>query len=220
VRFYVVNILNRGNSMIPIPKLPYAEDALEPHMSKDTVALHYGKHTTKYYETLNTLIKGTSFEDTVDTLEQLVNKKALVSGDTALFNNAAQAWNHTFFWRCLAPTSSAGKMSPDLEKAVIREYGSVDKFKDAVIEKANKHFGSGWCWVIVKNGKITIKTLPNASTPLTSSGEVPLFTIDLWEHAWLYDPQYAANKLAYIKATWNILDWTFINGNYKKATDE
>jgi Fe-Mn family superoxide dismutase len=201
--------------MIQFPELPYAEDALEPHMSKVVISYHYGKHTKKYYDTLNSLIKGTAFDD-VDTLEQLVSKKTLQTGDSALFNNAAQAWNHTFFWQCLSPINDAGEVSPDLERELEREFGSFERFKETVTEKATKHFASGWCWVILKNGKIMVKSTPNANTPLTSDGEVPLFTIDLWEHS--HYLQYPADRPAYIKAIWSILNWNFINDNFKKAT--
>lgn len=198
--------------MIDMPPLPYAENALEPVISTETISYHYSKHTKKYYDTMNTLIKGTTFENYTD-LEHMLSKKTLQTGDSALFNNVAQAWNHTFYWNCLAPEEKVGTPSEELVKEIDREFGSMEKFKEQVIEKATKHFASGWCWIIVKNERIMIKTMPNANTPLTTPGETPLFVIDLWEHAHYID--YPADRPKYLKSIWNLLNWNFINDNYE-----
>lgn len=199
--------------MIELKPLPYDNDALEPHITRSTIAYHYGKHTKKYFETVNTLIKGTVFED-VESLEQMLSKKALQIGDSALFNNVAQAWNHVFFWDCLTPESKSSEPSEELMEAIKDEFETFDKFVKQVNEKATKHFGSGWCWVTYKNKKLHIKTTPNANTPITND-EPPLFVIDLWEHAYYLD--YPADRAKYVENIWNILNWDFINDNFKNA---
>jgi Fe-Mn family superoxide dismutase len=199
--------------MIELPALPYDDDALEPHISRATIAYHYGKHTKKYFETVNTLLKGTAFES-AESLEQMLEKKALQQGDSALFNNVAQAWNHEFYWKCLTPEAKSGEPSEDLKKAIDTDFGSFETFKKEVIDKATKHFASGWCWVVRRNGKLYVKATPNANTPLTT-GDTPLFVIDLWEHA--YYLQYPADRATYLKNIWNILNWDFINDNYNKS---
>jgi Fe-Mn family superoxide dismutase len=195
--------------MIAVPDLPYAYDALEPALSKEQVECHYEKHTRKYYDKVNELIKGTIFEDATD-INSIVSKKTLTSVNSILFNNMAQAWNHTFFWNSLAPSS--GSPSDELKHLIDIEFGSMTKFKQSFVEKATTHFGSGWCWLINKNGKLLIKTTPNAGTPLTTADERPLFCMDLWEHS--YYLQYQADRAGYIKALWEHINWDFINDNY------
>lgn len=202
--------------MIKIPPLPYAYDALEPVLSKHQVQVHYDKHTVKYYDTVNELIKGTSYEG-AESVEELLTRKTLSSADSVLFNNAAQAWNHSFFWNCLTAEETAMTMPDSLEDRIMSDFDSVAAMKKMFIDKATQHFGSGWCWLILKNGKIIIKTTPNATTPLVTTGERPLAVIDLWEHAYLYDPQYEADKVAYVNNVWSLLNWKNINANLRNA---
>jgi superoxide dismutase, Fe-Mn family len=202
--------------MIEIPPLPYAYDALEPALSKHQVQVHYDKHTVKYYDTVNELIKGTSYAD-VTSIKDLLTKKTLSSADSVLFNNAAQAWNHTFFWSCFTPDEKGQQMPDALEDRIMADFDSVAAMKKIFIDKATQHFGSGWCWIVLKNGKLIIKTTPNATTPLVTAGEYPLAVIDLWEHAYLYDPQYEADKAAYINNMWPLLDWNAVYANLRFA---
>lgn len=197
-----------------MPELPYAHDALEPHMSEDVVKYHYDKHTAKYFDTVNKLIKGTIFEKS-DNLSDLLTKNALMRGDTSLFNNAAQAWNHVFWWETLSPPADAGRPSEQLIDAIKQTFQSFDVFKAEFNEKANKHFGSGWVWVVYKNDKLYIKTTPNAGTPITEADTTPIMVCDLWEHA--YYLQHPADKASYIDAMWNIYNWKVINERYSKA---
>ena len=199
--------------MIKLPPLPYKYDALVPALTPHQVECHYDKHTRKYYDAVNELIKGTVYEDITDA-GKILNKKTLASADSVLFNNLAQAWNHTFYWNGIAPVDSIGAPSDELKTAIIHDFGSMNELKSKVIDKASHHFGSGWLWVVYKGGKMVVKTTPNAGTPLTVDGEHPLLVIDLWEHAWLYCPEYAADKLSYLEAVWKQLNWNFINDNY------
>ena len=202
--------------MIKTPPLPYEYDALEPVLSKHQVQVHYDKHTVKYYDTVNKLIKGTSYEG-VASVEELLTKKTLASADSILFNNAAQAWNHSFFWNCLTTTDAATVIPDSLEDRIISDFDSVAVMKKTFIDKATQHFGSGWCWLILKNGKLIIKTTPNAATPLVTTGEHPLAVMDLWEHAYLYDSQYEADKAAYVTNLWSLLNWKNIDANLRAA---
>lgn len=202
--------------MIKLPPLPYDYDALEPALSAHQVKTHYDKHTRKYYDTLNDLIKGTIYEG-VETLEELLTKKTLTSMDSILFNNAAQAWNHSFLWNSLTPNADSQSTNKELVDQIKTDFGSLASMKKLFIEKATQHFGSGWCWIVLKNGKLVIKTSPNATTPLVTTGEHPLATIDLWEHAYLYDPQYEADRTAYINSMWTLLNWNFIYDNFAAA---
>lgn len=202
--------------MIKLPPLPYDYNALEPALSAHQVKTHYDKHTRKYYDTLNDLIKGTIYED-VETLEELLTKKTLASMDSILFNNAAQAWNHTFLWNSLTPNAETQSTNKELADQIKTDFGSLAAMKKLFIEKATQHFGSGWCWIVLKNGKLIVKTSPNATTPLVTAGEHPLAAIDLWEHAYLYDPQYEADRTAYVNSMWTLLNWNFIYDNFTAA---
>lgn len=198
------------------PKLKYAEDALKPYLSERTVSIHYNKHTTKYFDTMNKLIKGTPFDKEED-LTKLVSKDALMKADSKLFNNACQAWNHTFFWSCLTPTDQSGSPSELLMSAIVDTFGTFEVFKKKFSEQANNHFASGWAWLVLHHNALIIKTTPNAGTPLTSAGMIPLLCFDLWEHSYLYQEAYAADRPAYVEALWNIINWTFVSNNYEDA---
>jgi Fe-Mn family superoxide dismutase len=204
--------------MFEMPKLPYAEDALEPYISSETISYHYGKHTKKYFDTTNELIKGTVFEKKVKTLDDLINKEGLLKVDSTLFNNACQAWNHAFYWNCLVPKDQSGKPSGAFQKECDRLFDNTENMQELFNAKATKHFGSGWAWLVVKRGELQIKITPNCATPLTEPDCTPLLVCDIWEHSWYL--QYPADKPAYLKAFWNIVNWDLVNERYERATAE
>lgn len=187
-----------------LPKLPFSEDALEPVISKETIEYHYGKHHQTYVTNLNNLIVGTEFED-MD-LEDIIKKS---SG--GIFNNAAQVYNHTFYWNCLSP-EGGGKPAGKLAEAIDETFGSFDEFKKLFSAKAIGTFGSGWAW-LVKNqdGGLEIVSTGNAETPITK-GQTPLLTCDVWEHAYYIDYRNARAK--YVEKFWNLVNWDFVAGNY------
>lgn len=187
-----------------LPDLPYAMNALEPHISRETLEFHYGKHHRTYVEKLNGLIEGGEFADAP--LEDVIRRS---SG--GVFNNAAQVWNHTFYWHCMSP-SGGGKPDGALAKAIDDAFGSFDAFHKEFSDKATTLFGSGWAW-LVKNpgGKLAIVQTGNAETPLTGK-DTPLMTCDVWEHAYYIDYRNARPK--YLEAFWQIVNWDFVAKNY------
>lgn len=179
-----------------MPALPYALNALEPRMSAETVAFHYGKHLQTYVDNLNRLIVGTDYEDMQ--LEEIVRN---ASG--AIFNNAAQVWNHTFFFNSLTPTSTA--MSEEMAERLTESFGSVEEFKEKFSAAAIGLFGAGWAWLVTdKQGKLSIVAEQNAGNPLTH-GLTPLLTIDVWEHAYYID--YRNRRADFVSAVWDLIDW-------------
>ncbi|VVE25393.1 superoxide dismutase [Pandoraea communis] len=187
-----------------LPELPYAIDALAPTISKETMEYHYGKHHQAYVTNLNNLIKGTEFENA--SLEDIIKKS---SG--GVFNNAAQVWNHTFFWNTLSP-KGGGAPSGDLAKAIDAKFGSYDAFKEAFSKSAVGNFGSGWTWLVKKaDGSVDIVNTSNAATPLTGADK-PLITIDVWEHAYYIDYRNARPK--FVEAFWNLVNWDFAAKNF------
>lgn len=187
-----------------LPNLPYAENALEPVISAKTISFHYGKHHKTYVENCNKLVKGTPLESM--TLEQIILTTAGKPDQTSIFNNAAQVWNHTFYWQSLRPASDA--KIPDTLKALIdKSFGSVDSFKAALSQAATTQFGSGWAWLVKDGDKLKVIKTSNAENPL-SQGLVPLLAVDVWEHAYYLDYQ---NKRAdYVKALIDkIINWDF-----------
>ncbi|AHB04704.1 MULTISPECIES: superoxide dismutase [Fe] [Pandoraea] len=187
-----------------LPELPYAIDALAPTISKETMEYHYGKHHQAYVTNLNNLIKGTEFENA--SLEDIIKKS---SG--GVFNNAAQVWNHTFFWNTLTPKSS-GAPAGDLAKAIDAKWGSFDAFKEAFTKSAVGNFGSGWTWLVKKaDGSLDIVNTSNAATPLTTTDK-PIITIDVWEHAYYIDYRNARPKFA--EAFWTLVNWDFAAKNF------
>lgn len=185
-----------------LPELPYAPDALAPHISAETIDYHYGKHHKKYVDTLNELVAGTP--DAEKSLEDIIK-----SSDGKIFNNAAQVWNHTFYWNCLAP-NGGGQPSGKLADALNSAFGSFEDFKKAFTEAAVTQFGSGWAWLVQKaDGSLAIEKTGNAETPLTS-GSKPLMTCDVWEHAYYIDYRNARPK--YVDAFWNLVNWDFVSG--------
>ncbi|NYT86696.1 superoxide dismutase [Fe] [Pollutimonas harenae] len=186
-----------------LPPLPYALDALAPTISKETLEYHYGKHHQSYVTNLNNLVAGTEFESA--SLEDIVKKS---SG--GLFNNAAQIWNHTFYWNSLSP-NGGGEPSGALLDAINAKWGSVDGFKEAFNKSAAGNFGSGWTWLVKKtDGSLDIVNTSNAATPLTTS-DVPLLTCDVWEHAYYIDYRNARPK--YLESFWAIANWDFAAAN-------
>ncbi len=181
-----------------LPDLPYAQSALEPHISAETLQYHHGKHHAKYVSTLNELIPGTEFETMP--LEEIVRKS---SGK--IFNNAAQTWNHTFFWNCLAP-DGGGEPQGALAESIGAQFGSFEDFQEQFTQSATSLFGSGWTW-LVKNsdGKLTIENASNAGTPLTEPRKTPLVTCDVWEHAYYID--YRNARPSYVGAFWKVVNW-------------
>ncbi len=186
-----------------LPELPWAKDALEPHISAETLDYHYGKHHNAYVTKLNAGIKGTEFENL--SLEDIIKK-----AEGGLFNNAAQVWNHTFYWNCLAP-NAGGNPTGDIAQKIDDKFGSFDKFKEEFSNAAATNFGSGWTW-LVKNaaGDLEIVSTDDAKTPMTD-GHTALMTIDVWEHAYYVD--YRNARPDYIKAFWNLVNWDFVNSN-------
>jgi Fe-Mn family superoxide dismutase len=189
---------------IELPALPYAKDALAPHISEETLEFHYGKHHQTYVTNLNNLIAGTSFEDA--SLESIVTRS-----EGGMFNNAAQIWNHTFYWNSLSP-NGGGEPGDALADAIIAKFGSFAEFKAEFTKCAVTTFGSGWAW-LVKNadGSIDLVSTSNAATPLTD-GQVPLLTCDVWEHAYYIDYRNARPK--YLEAFWALVNWDFASANF------
>ncbi len=187
-----------------LPDLPYAMDALQPHISKETLEFHYGKHHQTYVTNLNNLIKGTEFENMA--LEEIVKKS---SG--GMFNNAAQIWNHTFYWFCLKP-NGGGAPTGALADAINKKFGSFDEFKKQFTQTCVTTFGSGWGW-LVKNadGSIELMSTSNAQSPMTS-GKTALLTCDVWEHAYYVD--YRNRRPDYVAAFWNLVNWDFVAKNF------
>ena len=189
---------------IELPPLPYAQDALEPHISKETLEFHYGKHHKSYVKKLNGLIDGTPDAD--KTLEAIVK-----SASGGLFNNAAQVWNHTFFWRCLSP-DGGGEPDGAVADAINDAFGSFADFKTKFTDNAVNNFGSGWTWLVRKaDGGLDIVNTANAGTPLTDDKVTPLLTVDVWEHAYYIDYRNARPK--YMEAFWKLVNWDFVATN-------
>lgn len=187
-----------------LPALPYAMDALAPHISKETLEFHYGKHHATYVTNLNNLVKGTEFAEAG--LEEIVKKST-----GGVFNNAAQVWNHTFYWNGLSP-NGGGEPTGALAQAINAKYGSFDAFKDAFTKSATTNFGSGWTWLVKKaDGSVDIVNTSNAATPLTTADK-PLLTCDVWEHAYYVDYRNARPK--YMEAFWALVNWEFAAKNF------
>lgn len=189
-----------------LPPLPYPHDALAPHMSKETLEYHHDKHHKTYVDNLNKLVPGTEFEG--KDLETIVMKS---SG--GIFNNAAQVWNHTFFWNCLTPNGSPQPTGPVAE-AIIRDFGSFEAFKDKFADTSIKQFGAGWGWLVKnKEGKLEIVSTSNAGNPMTD-GKKPLLTCDVWEHAYYID--YRNKRPDFLAAFWKLVNWKFVEANFAK----
>ena len=188
---------------IQLPELPYSKDALAPHISNETLEFHYGKHHAGYVKKLNAAIEGTPMAD--QSLETIIT-----TSEGGVFNNAAQIWNHTFYWNSLSP-DGGGQPSGKIAEAIDKQFGSFDEFKTKFNTAATTLFGSGWTW-LVKNadGSLSIEQTTNAGCPLTK-GQTALLTCDVWEHAYYID--YKNARPDYVGAFWNLVNWDFANKN-------
>ncbi|MDR2290752.1 MAG: superoxide dismutase [Fe] [Serratia marcescens] len=185
-----------------LPALPYEKNALEPHISAETLEYHYGKHHNTYVVNLNNLVKGSEFEG--KSLEEII-KKAPAGG---IFNNGAQVWNHTFFWNCLSPKGGQSGPGGKLADAIAKQFGSFDQFKEKFTNAAVTQFGSGWAWLVRNaDGTLAIEQTSNAGNPLRD-GKKPLLTCDVWEHAYYIDYRNARPK--FVEAFWNVVNWPFV----------
>tara|TARA_R110001592_G_scaffold4318_10_gene24339 strand:- start:5189 stop:5770 length:582 start_codon:yes stop_codon:yes gene_type:complete len=187
-----------------LPALPYEKNALEPHISAETLEFHYGKHHNTYVGKLNDLVKGTDFAG--KNLEEIIK-----TSSGGVFNNAAQVWNHTFYWECLSP-KGGGEPTGELAEAINKSFGSVEKFKEEFTNTAIGTFGSGWAWLVKKaDGSLGLASTIGAGNPITS-GDKPLLTCDVWEHAYYIDYRNARPK--YIEAFWKLVNWDFVAKNF------
>ena len=190
---------------IELPALPYARDALSPHISAETIDYHYGKHHQTYVTNLNNQIKGTEFENL--SLEDIIRK-----AQGGMFNNAAQIWNHTFYWNCLSP-KGGGEPTGKLADAIKKSFTSFQQFKDQFSQIAIGTFGSGWGWLVQRaDGSLGLISTSNAATPLTGADRA-LLTCDVWEHAYYIDYRNARAK--YVESFWNLINWDFVASQLK-----
>lgn len=197
-----------------LPELPYSMDALAPHISKETLEFHYGKHHQAYVTKLNGFLEGTGKENVP--LEELIQNIDQIPAEkrTAVFNNAAQVYNHTFYWNSLSP-KGGGKPQGALAQVIDDAFGSFQQFQEQFTQKAASLFGSGWAWLVQnENGQIEITQTQNADTPLTQE-QKPLLTVDVWEHAYYIDYRNARPK--YLEAFWNLVNWEFVEKNLNQS---
>jgi Fe-Mn family superoxide dismutase len=188
-----------------LPALPYEKNALAPHISAETLEYHYSKHHATYVTKLNGMIKGTELEK--KSLEEIVK-----STDGGVFNNAAQIWNHTFYWNSLSP-NGGGEPSGELADAIKAKWNSFDDFKAAFNDKAVNNFGSSWTWLVkTADGSLDIVNTSSAETPITEEGVIPLMTVDLWEHAYYID--YRNLRPKYLEGFWALVNWSFAQENF------
>ena len=196
---------------ITLPDLPYARSALAPHISEETLNFHYGKHHQAYVDKTNDAVKGGPLDSA--SLEEIVREAH--GKDQGLFNNAAQVWNHTFYWNSMKP-HGGGAPTGDIADAIKAAFGDYDGFKDAFANAGATQFGSGWAWLVLKDGKLAVTKTLNAETPLTEEGATPLLTMDVWEHAYYLDYQNARPK--YISTFLDsLVNWDFVNANLSAA---
>jgi superoxide dismutase, Fe-Mn family len=198
---------------IELPPLPYAQDALAPVISAETLSFHYGKHHKAYVDNLNKLVAGTELSEVP--LEQLIAAVAGKPDKVGIFNNAAQTWNHTFFWNSLKPHGGGGAPAGAVAKAIDAAFGSYENFKKELSNAAMTQFGSGWAWLVADKGALRVVKTGNADTPLTM-GLTPLLTIDVWEHAYYLD--YQNRRADFVAAVIDkLLSWEFANANLARA---
>jgi Fe-Mn family superoxide dismutase len=202
----IINPKNKKKMTITLPNLPYDKNALDPYISSETIDFHYGKHHNAYVVNLNKLITGTKFEG--KSLEEIVK-----NSDGGIFNNAAQIWNHTFYWNSMKP-NGGGKPTGEVLKKIEDDFGSYEKFVEEFSNAGATQFGSGWAWLVLENNKLKIVKTANAETPLTTNAK-PLLTMDVWEHAYYIDFRNARPK--YIETFLEKLaNWDFVAENLKK----
>ena len=197
-----------------LPALPYSRDALAPHISEQTLNFHYGKHHQAYVNNLNKMIEGTDLEG--KSLEEIIKTAAKDSSKAGIFNNSAQVWNHTFYWHSMKP-GGGGKPTGAIADKIDADFGSYDEFAKQFKAAGGGQFGSGWAWLVLKDGKLGIRKTPNAETPLTEDGATPLLTMDVWEHAYYLD--YQNSRPGYMDAFIdNLINWDFVNQNLSDAS--
>lgn len=195
-----------------LPDLPYARDALQPFMSAETLEYHHGKHHNTYVTTLNNLIKDTDLA--ASDLESIVKASYGDAAKQAIFNNAGQAWNHNHFWRWMKP-NGGGAIPGELETRIAQDFGSVDAFKEQFVQAGVTQFGSGWCWLVINNGKLTTMKTPNAESPL-AHGKTTLLGCDVWEHSYYLD--YRNRRPDYLKAFLeSLVNWEYVAELYAAA---
>lgn len=197
-----------------LPDLPYAYDALEPHFDKETMEIHHGKHHAGYTKKLNAALEGTDLEDTA--IENIL--KEVSKHSTAVRNNGGGFYNHSLFWNILSP-NGGGTPEGELAKAIDDSFGSFEKFKEEFSNAAKTRFGSGWAWLCVQNGKLSICSTPNQDNPLMDvaecTGGIPILGIDVWEHA--YYLKYQNKRPDYVAAFWNLVNWKEVDKRYNVA---
>ena len=187
-----------------LPSLPYASDALAPYMSSETLDFHHGKHHQTYVTNLNNLVKDTDMQDS--SLEEIVVKSSKDPSMAGIFNNAGQHWNHILFWKCMKP-KGGGAIPSELEKRIVADFGSVDKFKEDFIQAGVTQFGSGWAWLAIDNGKLIVTKSANASNPLVHNMK-PILGCDVWEHSYYLD--YKNKRPYYLENFFDkLINWEF-----------
>ena len=192
-----------------LPDLPYGRGDLAPHVSEETLNFHHGKHHQAYVTNLNGLIEGTDLAD--KSLEEIIKVAAADKSKAGLFNNAAQVWNHTFYWHSMKP-NGGGKPTGKIAEKIESDLGGYDQFVKDFKAAGGGQFGSGWAWLVLKDGKLAITQTPNAETPLTDAGVTPILTMDVWEHAYYLD--YQNSRPNYMDAFLNnLINWDFANKN-------
>lgn len=193
---------------ITLPELPYEKNALEPHISSNTLNFHHGKHHNAYVTNLNKLVEGTNLAN--ETLEDIIKKTANDSDKAGVFNNAAQVWNHTFYWQSMKPRGG-GLPSGDIAEKISTDFGNYENFIEQLKNAGLNQFGSGWAWLVLKNNKLEVIKTSNADTPLAYDIK-PLLTVDVWEHAYYLDYQNGRGNYldAFIN---NLINWEFVNSN-------
>lgn len=197
---------------IQLPELPYAKDALAPHISAQTLEFHHDKHHAAYVTNTNKFVAGTELADR--SLEEIIRAAAASPDKKALFNNSAQVWNHTFFWNCMAP-NGGGKPSGEAAERIQQDFGGYDAFADKFHTTAVGQFGSGWAWLVLDGGKLKVESTANADLPL-AHGKTALLTCDVWEHAYYLD--YQNRRPDFVKVFLEkLVNWSFVNQNLKSA---
>jgi Fe-Mn family superoxide dismutase len=195
--------------MIQLPSLPYADSALAPCISQETISFHYGKHHKAYVDKTNKLIDGTPLAGS--SLEDIIRSAVGKPDKTGLFNSAAQAWNHAFYWNSLHP-KGGGQPTGKLLDRIKSDFGDFAAFREQFSKAAGSQFGSGWAWLVLENGKLRIEQTDNAGTPLTAAGKTPLLTIDVWEHAYYVD--YRNKRADYVAGVLDkLINWEFAARN-------
>lgn len=195
--------------MFKFAELPYPKNALEPVLSQKAVDIHYEKHHRKYYDNLNGLVKDTQFEDM--SLVDIIRK----TENPIVFNNAAQVYNHDFFWKSLTPVGEKKEVPENLKQIIEANYDSLDHFKQGFLSKAAKHFGSGWIWLVRAESEVELWTTHDADTPVTQQNVTPLLCVDFWEHSHYVD--YLNDRKSYLERIFEILNWEFADENLSKS---